>query len=402
MSIDWLTRADALLPEMIERRRDLHRHPEIAFQEVRTAGIVAQALSTLGLEVSTGIATTGVVAVLEGAHDGPTVLVRCDMDALPITEENQVDYVSTAPGRMHACGHDGHVTIGLAVAKLLSEQRDQIAGRVKFLFQPAEEVANGAQAMIDAGALQNPAPLVSFGLHLWNDLPVGEVAITDGPFMAGADVFKITITGSGGHAAIPEQTRDPVIAAAQIVTALQSIVSRNVSGLDTAVVSVTMFHAGSANNAVPNVAELQGTFRTYRTETHALIKRRLEAIVTGIATAMDCTASLETFQVTPPLINDAAVAERLRHAIAPTVRQRGLSLRDDFRTMTAEDMAVILNHVPGTFFFVGSANAARGLNFPHHHARFDIDEASLPIGVALLCDAVSDYVLRDTGVPNTD
>jgi amidohydrolase len=401
VSIDWITRAQALQPEMIERRRDLHRHPEIAFQEVRTAGIVAQTLGALGLEVTTGVAKTGVVAILEGAYDGPTVLVRCDMDALPITEENQVDYGSTIPGRMHACGHDGHVTIGLAVAKLLSQQRDQIAGRVKFLFQPAEEVANGAQAMIDAGALQNPTPVVSFGLHLWNELPVGEIAITDGPFMAGADVFKIKITGSGGHAAIPEQTRDPIVAASQIVTALQTIVSRNVSGLDTAVVSVTMFHGGTANNAIANVVEMEGTFRTYRVETHTLVKRRLTEIVTGIASAMGCSAEVETWQVTPPLINDAVIAERLRHAIRPTADRLNLKVRDDFRTMTAEDMAVILNHVPGTFFFVGSANAARGLNYPHHHARFDIDEASLPIGVALLCNAVADYVLRDT-IPNTD
>ena len=401
MSIDWISRAQALQPELVERRRDLHRHPETAFQEFRTAGIVAQTLSALGLEVTTGVAKTGVVAILEGAQDGPTVLVRCDMDALPITEENQVDYASLTPGNMHACGHDGHVTIGLAVAKLLSQQRDQMAGRVKFLFQPAEEVANGAQAMIDAGALQNPAPVVSFGLHLWNELPVGEIAITDGPFMAGTDVIKIKIVGSGGHGAIPEQTRDPVIAAAQIVTALQTIVSRNVSGLDTAVVSITMFHAGTANNAIPNVAQLDGTFRTYRAETHALVERRIHEIVNGIASAMGCQAEVETVPIAPPLINNLQVTERLRHAIKPTADRLKLKVIDDFRTMTAEDMAVILNHVPGTFFFVGSANAARGLNYPHHHARFDIDEASLPIGVALLCNAVADYVLHDT-VPNTD
>ncbi len=401
MSIDWISRAQALQPELVERRRDLHRHPETAFQEFRTAGIVAQTLSALGLEVTTGVAKTGVVAILEGAQDGPTVLVRCDMDALPITEENQVDYASLTPGNMHACGHDGHVTIGLAVAKLLSQQRDQMAGRVKFLFQPAEEVANGAQAMIDAGALQGPAPVVSFGLHLWNELPVGEIAITDGPFMAGTDVIKIKIIGSGGHGAIPEQTRDPVIAAAQIVTALQTIVSRNVSGLDTAVVSITMFHAGTANNAIPNVAQLDGTFRTYRAETHALVERRIHEIVNGIASAMGCQAEVETVPIAPPLINNLQVTERLRHAIKPTADRLKLKVIDDFRTMTAEDMAVILNHVPGTFFFVGSANAARGLNYPHHHARFDIDEASLPIGVALLCNAVADYVLHDT-IPNTD
>lgn len=393
VSTDWISQAQELQPELIARRRDFHRHPELAFEEFRTAGIVAQTLTGLGLEVSTGIGKTGVVGVLEGAHDGPTVLVRCDMDALPIHEENIVDYVSTIPGKMHACGHDGHVTIGLAVAQLLSVQRDRIAGRVKFLFQPAEEVANGAQAMINDGALQNPTPDVGFGLHLWNELPFGEVAITDGPFMAGADWFKITITGSGGHAAIPDQTRDPIIAGVQIVNALQTIVSRNVSPLDTAVVSVTMFHAGTANNAIANTAELEGTFRTYRPATHDLVERRLREIVTGVATALGCEATVKTEQVAPPLINNADTTDRLRDAVAPLAEQLSLKIRHDFRTMTAEDMAVILNHVPGTYFFVGSANANHEPTYPHHHARFNIEERALPVGVALLCAAVAEYVL---------
>ncbi|MHB8628080.1 MAG: M20 metallopeptidase family protein [Aggregatilineales bacterium] len=392
-STDWISQAQALQPELVASRRDLHQHPELAFEEVRTAGIVAQTLTRLGLEVTTGVGKTGVVAVLEGAHDGPTVLVRCDMDALPIREENTVDYISTVPGKMHACGHDGHVTIGLGVAQLLSAQREYISGRVKFLFQPAEEVANGAQAMINDGALQNPTPDVGFGLHLWNELPFGEVAITTGPFMAGADLFKITITGSGGHAAIPDQTRDPVVAGAQIVNALQTIVSRNVSPLDTAVVSVTMFHAGTANNAIANTAELQGTFRTYRPATHDLVERRLREIVTGVATALGCEAAIETQQVAPPLINNADTSERLRQAFAPLADRLSLKLRDDVRTMTAEDMAVILNHVPGTYFFVGSANADHEPTYPHHHARFNIEERALPVGVALLCTAVAGYVL---------
>jgi amidohydrolase len=393
ISTDWISQAQELQPELIARRRDFHRHPELAFEEVRTAGIVAQTLTGLGLEVITGVGKTGVVGVLEGAHDGPTVLIRCDMDALPVHEENTVDYVSTVPGKMHACGHDGHVTIGLAVARLLSAQRERIAGRVKFLFQPAEEVANGAQAMIDDGALQNPTPDVGFGLHLWNDLPFGEVAITDGPFMAGADMFKITITGSGGHAAMPEQTRDPIIAGAQIVNALQTIVSRNVSPLDTAVVSVTMFHGGTANNAIANIAALEGTFRTYLPATHDLVERRLGEITTGIATALGCEAAVETHQVAPPLVNNVDTSARLRHTFAPLADQLSLKIRTDYRTMTAEDMAVILNHVPGTFFFVGSANANHAQTYPHHHPRFNIEEQALPVGVALLCAAAAEYVL---------
>ncbi len=395
MSIDWFSEAQAIRADLIERRRDFHRHPEIAFQEFRTAGIVAQTLNDLGLEVTTGVGKTGVVAVLDGAHDGPTVLVRCDMDALPITEANNTEYMSETPGKMHACGHDGHMAIGLAVARLLSGHREQISGRVKFLFQPAEEVANGAQAMIDDGALSHPRPQVSLGLHLWSELPTGQIAITDGPMMAGADVFKITIKGSGGHAAIPEQTRDPIAAGAQIVSALQTIVSRNVSGLDTAVVSVSMFHAGDANNVIPSEAQLQGTFRTYRAEVHDLVQRRLREIVTGIAAAMGCEADIEIRQVAPPLINDVSSNDHLRHAFEPIRSAGKLDIRDGFQTMTAEDMAVILNNVPGSYFFVGAANAARGITYPHHHPKFDIDEDALPIGAALLCAGVADYLMAN-------
>ncbi len=395
MAIDWMAQAQDMKEELVERRRDFHRHPEIAFQEVRTAGIVAKTLTDLGLEVTSGVGKTGVIGVLDGDKDGPTVLVRCDMDALPITEANSAEYISEESGKMHACGHDGHTAIGLGVARLLSANRDKLAGHIKFLFQPAEEIARGAQAMIDDGALLNPAPQVSLGLHLWNDVPLGQVALTDGPAMAGADVLKITIKGSSGHAAIPEQTRDPIVAGAQIVSALQTIVSRNVSGLDTAVVSISMFHAGDTNNVIPSEAHLQGTFRTYRTEIHDLVARRIREIVTGIAAAMGCEAEVELRQVTPPLVNDAATNSRLRRAFGQIGHQVPLLLRDDVRTMAAEDMAVILKAVPGSFFFVGSANAERGLNFPHHHTRFDFDEAALPLGVALLCTAVADYVMPE-------
>ncbi|MBZ0307207.1 MAG: amidohydrolase, partial [Anaerolineae bacterium] len=207
---DFQTQVETLYPDMVALRRDLHQHPETAFEEIRTAGMVARQLTDLGLEVRTGIGKTGVVAVLEGQFDGPTVLVRCDMDALPVQEENQTDYVSQIPNRMHACGHDGHVTIALTVARLLNQERSQMHGRVLFLFQPAEEIAMGAKAMIDDGALENPKAEVSLGLHLWNELPVGEVALVPGPMMAGADMFQVKITGKGGHAAMPHLAVDPV------------------------------------------------------------------------------------------------------------------------------------------------------------------------------------------------
>lgn len=201
MSIDFHAEAEALRPEIIARRRDFHRHPELAFEEVRTAEIVANTLRDLGLEVQTGVGRTGVVALLEGAHDGPTVLVRADMDALPIHEENETEYASTVAGKMHACGHDGHTAIGLAVAKMLAARQDEMRGRIKFVFQPAEEIGEGARAMVADGVLENPRPDATIGLHLWNTLPVGTVAVTSGPSMAAADIWTCTITGHGGHGA---------------------------------------------------------------------------------------------------------------------------------------------------------------------------------------------------------
>ncbi|HLY25372.1 MAG TPA: amidohydrolase, partial [Aggregatilineales bacterium] len=296
------------------------------------------------------------------------------------------------------CGHDGHTAIGLGVAKLLSAQREHLAGRVKFVFQPAEEIARGAQAMIDDGALANPSPDVCMGLHLWNTLPVGEVGIVDGPTMAGCDIFGITIRGVGGHGGIPDKATDPLVAGAQIVMALQTIVSRNVSPLDTAVVSVTMFHAGETDNVISPVAELRGTFRTFRPQTRDLVERRLREIATGIAASMGCQAEVEVVSLTPPLSNDAATNARLRQAFSHLTNGTGphpVHLRADSQTMAAEDMAVFLQKIPGTFLLVGSSNAARELNYPHHHPRFDFDEDVLPLATGLLATAVADYVLRE-------
>jgi amidohydrolase len=391
MSIDWMQRAQDYRDELSARRRDFHRHPETAFGEVRTAGIVASELQQLGLEVTTGVGKTGVVGILEGNSDGPTVLVRCDMDALPIEEANKTDYISETGGKMHACGHDGHTAIGLTVAKMLSEHRDAIKGRVKFVFQPAEETAQGAKAMIADGVLINPAPQVSLGLHLWNDLPVGEVSITDGSAMAGSGIWEMTIKGYGAHGASPHQGRDPIVCGAQIVNAFQTIISRNVSALDTAVISATIFRAGDAFNVIPDSAYIAGTYRTYRPEVRDFVEKRMKEVAQGIGMAMDCKIELSVNELTPPLINDDTSNQRIRSAAA--AMNTDLKFHNNVRTMGAEDFAVFLNKVPGTFFFVGSANKERDLAYPHHHPRFDIDEDSLPIGAGLLAAAVADYVL---------
>lgn len=379
-----------LREQLIAWRRDFHRHPEIAFEETRTAGIVAQRLNELGLEVQTGVGKTGVVGILEGAADGPTVLVRADMDALPIQEANDVPYRSEKPNTMHACGHDAHTAIALGVATILAQHREQLAGRVKFVFQPAEEIGEGAKAMIDDGVLTYPTPDVAVGLHVWNTLPVGQVAVTDGPAMAGVDSFRMQITGSGGHAAEPQQTRDPVIAAAHIMTAAQTIVSRNVRALDAAVVSFTRMMGGDAFNVIPDSVELWGTLRNFSADIRDILIERLGQIAQGVAQGFQCAVDLEIARTLPPLINDSNVGERLRQGF--TNIRPDLTVVDDLRTMGAEDMGLFLRAVPGVYFFVGSANSQRGFDFPHHHPRFDIDEEALTIGTSLLTSAVADYV----------
>lgn len=385
--------SEALREQMIAWRRDFHQHPELAFEEVRTSGIVAEVLNQLGLEVQRGIGKTGVVGILEGAKDGPTVLVRADMDALPIIEANDVPYVSQTLNKMHACGHDSHTAIALGVATIFAKYRQDIAGRIKFVFQPAEEIGGGAKAMIMDGVMHNPTPDVALGLHVWNDFPLGNVVMTDGPQMAGADKFRLVIRGRGGHAAHPHQTHDPVVAAAQIISAAQTIVSRNVSPLETAVVSFSSIHGGDTFNVIPEQVEIHGTVRTYTTAVREQVLARLEAIIHHIATGMQCEAVFENVLMTPSLINDTEVAARLRAGFSAVEPQ--LQIRNDYRTMGAEDMAYFLEQVPGVYFFVGSANAERGLNYPHHHPRFDIDEDVIIDGASLLAAAIGDYVLSE-------
>lgn len=392
-NIDFTTEAEGLRDELIARRRDFHRNPELAFQEFRTAGIVAEELTKLGLEVQTGVGKTGVVGILDGAKDGPTVLVRADMDALPILEENATDYISTVAGKMHACGHDGHTAIGLGVAKILAKYRDQIAGRVKFVFQPAEEIAGGAKAMIADGVLQSPRPDISLGLHLWNTLPVGTLGVADGPTMAGSSVIKISLEGVGGHGALPDQTIDPIVCAAQIITAVQSIVARNVNPADTAVVSITTVHAGDAHNVIPSRAELGGTMRAFKTEVRDLVTRRLEEVVLNIAAAMGCKAEITVDHLTIPVFNNPEVGAKLRDRFS---QMSGVKTLDtEARTMGGEDVSFFMDDIPGMYFFVGSANFDRDLDYGHHHPRFDFDEDALPLGVALLSAAIGEYVLND-------
>jgi amidohydrolase len=388
---DFWQAAQDLLPEMVALRRDLHRHPELGFQEYRTAGIIAAKLNALGLEVQQGVGETGVIGLLGGNQPGPTVLLRFDMDALPITEANQTDYISTTPGVMHACGHDGHVTIGLTVAKLLQPYQTQMRGTLKFVFQPAEEGMGGATAMVRADALQNPRPDYAFAMHLWNDYPLGWFAATPNATMAAADCWSCTITGAGGHGASPYQTHDPIVAAAQIVCALQTIVSRNINALDAAVVSVTKISGGEAFNVIPDQVQLLGTLRTFETKVRERVIARLEQLCQGIAQSFECQAQVQVTRNTLPICNDPDTAAIVRQ-IANSMPGFS-SVTDNERTMGAEDFGEFAVDVPSCYFFVGSNNAAAGLNFPHHHPRFDFDERALPAGAAVMAAVAAHYTL---------
>lgn len=384
--MSFRSEANALQPQLVNWRRDLHMHPELGFQEERTAGLVARHLTDLGYRVYTGIAKTGVIAVLQGTRPGPTAMLRFDMDALPIQEENKVEYASRNPGVMHACGHDAHVAIGLGTAILLQRHRTEWPGIVKLVFQPAEEGMNGAAAMVDAGALDDygPRPDVAFGLHVWNRSPLGQAGLTTGPMMAASDSWTLEVRGHGGHGAIPHQTVDPIVTAAQIVGAIQTIVSRNVDPQKTAVVTVGTIHGGTAFNIIPDHVELTGTIRTFDAAEREKILNRLETLCQGVAAGMGAEAKLKVDVLTPAVVNDRAATALMRQVAQSVLGPENVYA--DFRTMGSEDMAYFLRKVPGTYMFLGSANTERGLDYPHHNARFDIDEEVLSLGVAILTE----------------
>lgn len=386
----FLAAATELFPYSREIRRDIHQHPELGYQEVRTAAIVARELAELGLQVTTGLGETGVSALLEGAKPGPVVLLRFDMDALPIQEETGAAYASLNPGVMHACGHDGHVAIGLTVARLLKARQGELRGMVKFVFQPAEEGLGGAARMIGDGVLRSPAPDYVLAAHLWNEMPIGWVGVTAGPVMAGADLFTIRISGKGGHGGMPETTRDPIVTAAVLINALQGIVSRNVAPMQTAVLSVTRIHGGETYNVIPSKVELAGTVRTYDVATRDRIINRMQQQVELICQAMECNGEIDVQPLTPAVVNDPWVCEQIQ-ALVPQVLPSA-QLETEFRTTGSEDMAVLMRDRRSCFIFVGSANPVKGLTYGHHHPRFDFDEAALTHAAALMAAAAFNFL----------
>ncbi len=388
--IDYISEADSLFDYTRDLRRDFHKHPEIGFKEFRTAGIVAQELNKLEIEVTTGVAETGVVAIIEGGKPGPVVLCRFDMDALPIAEETNADYASVNEGMMHACGHDGHVAIGLSLAKILHKNRDELAGTVKMVFQPAEEGMGGAQRMVDEGVLETPKPDYSIGLHLWNTMPVGQFGITTGPIMAAAETLNIKIFGKGAHGAKPNEGIDPIVAAAQIILGLQTIVSRNVDPKDNTVISVTAIHSGTAFNIIPPELEIMGTIRTYSPETRELVLKRIEEVVTGIASSMQCDSEITITDITPIVNNEEKLTKRIQNLARDLFSDENVVT--DERTMGSEDMSFLMEKNPSCFIFVGSKNIEKGKVFGHHHPKYDFDEEALKNGLALISATVFDLL----------
>jgi len=385
----------SLQPQLVEWRRLLHQKPELGFQEQLTAEFIHSKLQGWGIEHQTGIAQTGIVATIVGTASSPNphkvFAIRADMDALPVQELNEVAYRSQHDGVMHACGHDGHTAIALGTAYYLSQHRDTFAGTVKIIFQPAEENPGGAKPMIAAGVLKNPDVDAIIGLHLWNNLPIGTVGVRSGALMAAVECFNCTITGRGGHGAMPHQTVDSVVVAAQIVNALQSIVARNVDPLDSAVVTVGELHAGTARNVIASTAKMAGTVRYFNPKLEGLLQQRIEQIIAGICQSYGATYNLEYWQNYPAVINDVATSELVRSQ-AEAVIETPMGIVPECQTMGGEDMSFFLQAVPGCYFFLGSANPDKNLAYPHHHPRFDFDETALGIGVEIFVRCVEKFL----------
>ena len=374
---------DELLPGVIADRRFLHQHPELGFQEHETSKFIAERLRALGVdEVQTGVGRTGVVGILRGGKPGKVVALRADMDALPVVEESDVDYKSLNEGVMHACGHDAHVSMLLGVARVLVARRSEIPGTVKFIFQPAEEGLGGAKAMIEDGALENPRPDAIFGLHIWQEAPVGMVEVRDTVAMVAGDGIRMTITGKGGHGALPHTTVDPIMVGAQIVSALQTVISRNTDPTIPGVVTIGAFHSGLASNVIPNTAELRGTIRTVTEEQRATTHQRVKELTEGIATAMRAEIDSAILFGVPATVNTPAMAQIVREVSIELLGAE--NVQDGPIKAASEDMSLFLQIVPGCYYFVGSRNEAKGMVWGHHHARFDIDEEAMAVGISTL------------------
>jgi amidohydrolase len=380
----------ALKDEMISLRRDFHMFPELGFNERQTAGKIKEYLNALGLTVKTGVAETGVVSVIKGHGPGKTLLLRADMDALPILEKNDLPFRSKNDGVMHACGHDGHMAILLAVAKILNARKNNFSGNVKLVFQPGEEALAGAFFMIEAGVLQNPTVDAALALHLFTTFPTGHVMVREAEAMASADMFTITLNGQNGHGAFPESGIDAIFIAGHVITALQGIVSREIGAQSPAVVHIGKIQGGSATNIIADNVQLSGSVRTLNENVRCHIEERLGQITSGIVSAFRGTCSVDYLRGYPTLKNDAVLTQLVERTAVAVVGPDNVTIAEPI--MGSEDMAFFLEKVPGCFFFVGAANKQKGFNRPHHNEHFNFDEEALVIGAETLARAALAYL----------
>jgi amidohydrolase len=388
---------DELFPKMIEWRRYLHQYPELSYQEEKTAQYVAQFLRSWGLEVHTGIGGHGVTGRLIGKEPGPLIALRADMDALPISDgKENCAYRSKVPGVMHACGHDGHMTMLLATAYLLSQKRDQLKGSILFLFQPAEEKPpGGAEAMIREGVLDSVD--VIYGIHLWTPLPVGTIGVREAEMMAAADSFDIEIKGRGGHGGVPHQAIDAVAIASHTVVNLQTIVSRQIDPLQSAVITVGSIQGGQAFNVIADRCRLEGTVRTFSPEVRQQIEKQIEEVTSATCQMFGADYRLTYEYGYPTLVNHPSEARRIARVGREMICEEGVITIPPM--MPSEDFAYYLQKKPGAFCFVGAGNKSEDLVHPHHHPLFDFDESALKIGVELFIRLVFDYLEHPSADP---
>jgi amidohydrolase len=385
MTEELKTQVEGLTDQIIAWRRDFHRHPEIAFEERRTSSVLRKFMEGLDIPVQ-AMARTGLRGVLKGQAGGKTVALRADMDALPLKEEGDKEYISENPQAAHACGHDGHMAILMGVIRLLSERRDAFEGNVVFLFQPSEErIPGGAKQMIEEGALEDVD--VIFGLHLWQNLPTGVVGLVNGAMMAQPDQFSIRILGKGGHGSMPQQTVDPILVASHLVVSVQSIASRNMDPLKPVVVSFGTISGGTINNIIPGKVDLSGTVRSFEPQVQALAERRLKEITDMTCRTFGATAEFRYEKGYPPVVNEQSMVDFIRREAEETFGKEKVRFIDP--VMGGEDFAYFLQKVPGAFFFFGMGD---GTEFPHHHPGFDIDEKALPQAAFLMARLALDYL----------
>ena len=378
--------AKEIEPRLVEIRRDIHSHPELGLQEERTSKIVADTLEELGLEVKRNFYATGVVGLLRGGKPGKTLLIRADMDALPVQEENDLPFKSTCDGKMHACGHDAHTTWLLGTAMILSRLKDELCGNVKFMFQPAEESPGGADQMIGEGILENPKVDLAMGAHVSADLPVGNYIIEDGPVTANPDFFKVTIRGKGAHGSTPQESIDALLMGVQVYNQLQSFVSRLSDPCDPVVLSVCKMNAGTSRGAIAGECVLEGTVRSFRPEIREQAKAFIDNTCRSITSLYggDCDFYYEALSF--PVVNDPAVAQKVRQAAGRIVGEKGVVTQFK-KFMGGEDYCFVARAVPSAFLFVGCTNDEKFTAMPLHNSRFQLDERVLPLTAAVLSQA---------------